>query len=37
MFPKSDEMDKLKKIINSGKVNNSTKPEIRIKYMTLKK
>ena len=36
IYPKADEVDKLKKIINSGKVNNSTKPEIRIKYITLK-
>ena len=36
VYPKEDEVNKLKKIINSGKVNNSTKPEIRIKYITLK-
>ena len=36
IYPKEEERNKLKKIINSGKVNNSTKPETKIKYISLK-
>ena len=36
IYPKEEERNKLKKIINSGKVNNATKPETKIKYISLK-
>ena len=36
IYPKKDEVEKFKKIINSGKVNNSTRPETKVKYITLK-
>ena len=36
IYPKEEERNKLKKIINSGKVNTATKPETKIKYISLK-
>ena len=36
VYPKEEERNKLKKIINSGKVNTATKPETKIKYISLK-
>ena len=36
IYPKEEERAKLKKIINSGKVNTATKPETKIKYLSLK-
>ena len=36
IYPKEEERNRLKKIITSGKVNNATKPETKIKYISLK-
>ena len=35
IYPKEEERTKFKKILNSGKVNNSTKAETKIKYISL--
>lgn len=36
IYPKEEERKKLEKIIKSGKVNTATKPETKIKYISLK-